>query len=192
MTNSNETTIAEENFIEPESVAIETEIEEPVETNNVNEETPISPTEVTPPVQEDIDWQDRYIRLAAEFDNFKKRTNKEKDNLVRFGNELLLKAILPIMDDLERALKVAETSENIDALKQGILLVHKNFQKTLENQNIQVVETVGKPFDSEKHEAIASIPSSEEIPKGNIIEEVEKGYVFHEKVIRYSKVIIAE
>jgi molecular chaperone GrpE len=151
------------------------------------------PTEpqAAPPAPEE-DWKDRYTRLAAEFDNFRRRTNKEKDELVQYGNVSLLQAILPVMDDLDRALKAAETAQEVEALRKGLQLVHKNLRNTLDKQGVQQLECLHQPFDSQLHEAIASMPAAQEDLKGKVIEVIEPGYRYREKVIRYAKVITGE
>lgn len=137
------------------------------------------------------EWQDRYVRLAAEFDNFKRRTNREKEDLLKYGNSQLLTTLLPILDNLDRTLAVAETSEP-EALIKSLKLVHKNLQNTLEKEGVQALEAMGQPFDSELHEAIASMPTDDPDKKGKVIEVIEKGYQYNERVIRYAKVITGE
>lgn len=141
---------------------------------------------------EEESWKVQYLRLAAEFDNFKKRTTREKQQLVRFANEGLLKKILPIADDMSRALTAAEQSDNKDALKEGIQLIHKKLKTTLHDQGLQEIPALGQKFDDSLHEAIASMPVEDEDKKGTVIEEVEKGYLYNGKVLRYAKVITAQ
>ncbi|MCE3007566.1 MAG: nucleotide exchange factor GrpE [Bacteroidetes bacterium] len=141
--------------------------------------------------EEATDWQDRYVRLAAEFDNFRRRTNREKEDLLKYGNTQLLKALLPLLDDLDRTLAVAETSEP-EALIKSLKLVHKNLNSTLEKQGVQTIDAMGQVFDTELHEAIASLPAQEAEKKGKVIEVIEKGYRYQERVIRYAKVITGE
>lgn len=146
-----------------------------------------------PPAAEAPDeWKDRYTRLAAEFDNFRRRTNREKDDLVQNGNVPLLKAIIPLMDDLERALKVAETAQDVEALSKGIQLMHKNLKNTLDKQGVEAFESLHQPFDSSLHEAIASMPAPQDDLKGKVIDEIEKGYRFRDKIIRYARVVTGE
>lgn len=137
------------------------------------------------------EWQDRYLRLASEFDNFKKRTVREKEHLIKYANEHLLRAFLPVVDDLFRTLAAAQTSDNLEKIREGIGLVHKNFLSALERQGVFPIEAQGRDFDADFHEAIASMPAGEE-KSGKVIEEVEKGYMFYEKVLRYSKVVTGE
>ena len=136
--------------------------------------------------------QDRYLRLASEFDNFRKRTVREKDQLVRSTTVDLLRVFLPILDDLERTLKAAEQTDNLEALQKGVRLVHKNVRNALDKQGVRPYDALGQPFDSDLHEAIAQMPAAEDDLKGKVVEEVEKGYTYREQVIRYAKVIIGE
>lgn len=138
------------------------------------------------------EWKDRYVRLVAEFDNFKKRTNREKEELLRSGNERLLQALLPVVDDLERTLKAAEKASDLASLQEGISLVSKNFLVALAKQGIAEVPAAGQPFDSNLHEAIANIPAPTDDLKGKVVESIEKGYSYNGKVIRYAKVIVGE
>lgn len=137
-------------------------------------------------------WQDRYARMASEFENFKKRTNREKEQLTKFANEQMLKAFLPVIDDLERALVVAEQADNTTAIQDGIKLVHKNLKHALEKQGVITLESVGKDFDSEYHEALGVKAVEDPALKGKVVEEFERGYIFNDKVIRFAKVIIGE
>ncbi|MCS7085350.1 MAG: nucleotide exchange factor GrpE [Bacteroidia bacterium] len=137
------------------------------------------------------DWKDRYLRLASEFDNFKKRTVREKEHLIKYGNEHLLRALLPIVDDLIRTLTAAQTSDNLEKIREGVGLVYKNLLTALERQGVVPIKAQGCDFDADFHEAIASIPAGDEM-RGKVVEEVEKGYMFHDKVLRYAKVVTGE
>jgi molecular chaperone GrpE len=138
------------------------------------------------------EWKDRYLRLLSDFDNYKKRTLREKEQMIQFANEKLLLAFMPVIDDLTRTLKAAESTDNLESIRSGIALVYKNFVNALEKESVVAVPSIGTPFNSDFHEAIASAPATEEYPKGVIIDEVEKGYTFHGKVIRFAKVVVAE
>jgi molecular chaperone GrpE len=138
------------------------------------------------------DWKERYIRLASEFDNFKKRTNKEKEQLIRFGNEQLLKAFLPLLDDLERAVRIAEQAQAQPALVEGLQMAQKNLLKSLERQGVTPFDSVGKPFDADLHEAIMSRRVENANEKGIVLEELERGFKYYDKVIRFAKVITGE
>jgi molecular chaperone GrpE len=137
--------------------------------------------------------KDRYLRLAAEFDNYRKRTLKEKAELIKNGAEKTLTAILPVLDDFERALKNIEaTNDETKALKEGVELIANKLNKVLGQEGLQKIETEGKDFDVDFHEAIALIPAPSEDLKGKILDCVQTGYMLNEKVIRHSKVAVAQ
>jgi molecular chaperone GrpE len=138
------------------------------------------------------DLQDRYMRLSAEFDNYRKRTLKEKSDLIQSaGSDFLLK-ILPVMDNFERALKILDEASDMDAVKEGIHLIYNNFKDFLNQQGLREIEALNKDFDLDVHEAVGKTPASDENMKGKIVDVVQKGYSLKDKVIRYSKVIIGE
>ena len=136
--------------------------------------------------------KDRYLRLAAEFDNYRKRTIKEKAELIKNGAEKTLTAILPVLDDFERALKNMEASEETKAMKEGVELILNKFQKILGQEGLQKIETEGQAFDVDFHEAIALIPAPSEELKGKILDCVQTGYMLNDKVIRHAKVAVAQ
>lgn len=135
---------------------------------------------------------DKYLRLTAEFDNYRKRTLKEKMELTKHGSEKVLINILPVLDNLERAEASTLRAENIEAVKEGVGLVIKNFKDFLKQQGIKEIEVIDKPFDMEVSEAITKIPAPKEEQKGTVIDCTEKGYLLHDKVIRYAKVVVGE
>ena len=136
--------------------------------------------------------KDRYLHLAAEFDNYRKRTIKEKAELIKNGAEKTLTAILPVLDDFERALKNLETTEETKAMKEGVELIFNKFNKVLEQEGLQKIETEGQDFDVDFHEAIALIPAPSEELKGKILDCVQTGYMLNDKVIRHAKVAVAQ
>ncbi len=136
--------------------------------------------------------QDKYLRLSAEFDNYRKRTLKEKAELIKNGGEKTLTAILPVLDDLERALHTAETSNDVESLRKGIELIYGKFLKVLAQEGLQKIETEGKDFDTDYHEAIALVPAPSEDVKGKILDCVQTGYTLNDKVIRHAKVAVAQ
>ena len=136
--------------------------------------------------------RDRYLRLAAEFDNYRKRTLKEKAELIKNGGEKTLTAILPVLDDFERALKNLEATEETKAMKEGVVLIFNKFTKVLGQEGLQKIETEGKDFDVDFHEAIALIPAPSEELKGKILDCVQTGYMLNDKVIRHAKVAVAQ
>ena len=135
---------------------------------------------------------DKYLRLSAEFDNYRKRTMKEKAELIKNGGEKTISAILPILDDLERALNISETSDDVKAMREGIELIYNKFLKVLNQEGLQKIETDGKDFDTDYHEAIALVPAPSEEQKGKILDCVQTGYKLNDKVIRHAKVVVAQ
>lgn len=134
---------------------------------------------------------DQYLRLLAEFDNFRKRSRKEYDSLLEYASEKVLSALLPVLDDFDRTLTAMEKTDNLSSIKEGITLVTNKLHKTLEKEGLNLIECAGQPFDSNLHEAIHSIEVPEE-KKGIVLEQAEKGYRLKDKVIRYAKVIVGE
>ena len=147
---------------------------------------------VEPSLEEQIAvWRDKYLRLQAEFDNFRKRTIKEKMDLVERGCEGAWKAILPILDDMERAVVASHKSEDIEALRQGEELVMKKFESVLQAAGITAIECVDKPFNEEEQEAVARFAAGED-KRGLVIDCVQRGYKVGEHVLRYAKVVVGE
>lgn len=134
---------------------------------------------------------EQYLRLMAEFDNFRKRSRRETETLLEFASEKVLTVLLPVLDDFERTIDVIEKTDNLTSIKEGIGLVHDKLLRVLEKEGLNRINAKNEDFDSELHEAIHSIESPEE-QKGKVLEEVEKGYRLKDKVIRYSKVIVGE
>ena len=139
---------------------------------------------------EAADWKDKYLRLYAEFENFRSRTSREKVALISTASEGLMKDLLPVLDDFERSLKAMETAADVQSLREGVDLVFHKFTGILQQKGLKAMESVGKPFDADFHEAITQFPAPDPSQKGLIIEEVEKGYSLHEKTIRFAKVVI--
>ena len=147
---------------------------------------------VEPTLEEQIAvWRDKYMRLQAEFDNFRKRTVKEKMELVERGSEGAWKAILPILDDMERAVAASEKSDDVAALRQGEELVMKKFESVLATAGIVPIECVGKPFNEDEQEAVARFAAGED-KHGLVIDCVQRGYKMGEHVLRYAKVVVGE
>lgn len=140
---------------------------------------------------EAADWRDKYLRLQAEFDNYRKRTLKEKMSLVESGGENVIKALLPVVDDVDRALAAMEKSDDVEALRGGVRLIAQKFNEVMRQQGVSEIEAVGKEFDVDVHEAVARFPVDGK-EQGAIIDVVQKGYKLGEKVIRYAKVVVAE
>ena len=186
----NEEVAAEEAAQPEENQAEETVQEEtPAEELTVEEQLANMLAEAQQMVSEE---RDKYLRLSAEFDNYRKRTLKEKAELIKNGAEKTLTAILPVLDDFERALKNMEASEETKAMKEGVELIFCKVQKILGQEGLQKNETEGKEFDTDFHEAIALIPAPSEELKGKILDCVQTGYMLNDKVIRHSKVAVAQ
>jgi len=135
---------------------------------------------------------DTYLRTLAEYDNFRKRTIKEKADLIKTGGESVLINILTIVDDMERGINASAESEDVVAVKEGMQLIHSKFNTFLKQNGLKEIETDGQAFNTDLHEAIASIPAPDESLKGKIIDCVQKGYYLHDKVIRFAKVVVGE
>ncbi len=188
-----------------------TDFEQDMKQNETTQEAPEQPnTEVTsdkvadektteadnvsvePTLEEQIAaWRDKYLRLQAEFDNFRKRTIKEKMELVERGCEGAWKSILPVLDDMERAVSASKKSEDIEALRQGEELVMKKFESVLQAANISVIDCIDKPFNEEEQEAVARFAAGED-KRGLVIDCVQRGYKLGDHVLRYAKVVVGE
>ena len=144
-------------------------------------------------VQEELkELKDKYLRLSAEFDNYRKRTMKEKAELILNGGEKSITSILPVVDDLERALKNMETATDVKAVKEGVELIYNKFMSVLGQNGVKVIETKEQPLNTDYHEAIAVIPAPEDEKKGKILDCVQTGYTLNDKVIRHAKVVVGE
>jgi molecular chaperone GrpE len=135
---------------------------------------------------------DKHLRLQAEFDNFRKRTLKEKAELIKSGGEIVLINILPVIDDFERALNLLINIPDDDAGKQGTLLIYNKFREFLKQNNVKEIEAIHMDFNVDLHEAITKIPAPDETLKGKVVDVLQKGYLLNEKVIRFAKVVIGE
>ena len=162
----------------------ETQTEEADKADNEPELTPEEKAKA-----EATEWKDKYIRLFAEFDNYKKRTLKEKAELILNGSEKTITAILPIMDDFERAF--ADKATDAEAVREGFQLIFKKLEKTLEGLGVKRIETQDKDFDVDFHEAIAMVPGMDD-KKGKVIDCVQTGYTLNDKVIRHAKVAVGQ
>ncbi|MGI6218929.1 MAG: nucleotide exchange factor GrpE [Bacteroidaceae bacterium] len=138
------------------------------------------------------DMNDKYLRLSAEFDNFRKRTLKEKAELILNGGEKTIVSLLPVLDDLERALDNMEKATDVNAIKEGVNLIYQKFLKALAQNGVKPIDTTGQALDTDYHEAIALVPAPAEEAKGKIIDCVQKGYTLNEKVIRHAKVVVGQ
>jgi len=158
----------------------------------VNEELEILKAQVITSEQKLLESQDRYLRLSAEFDNYRKRTLKEKMDLLKSGGEDTIVKILPILDDFERAMNAMQTSKDIEAVKDGITLIYNKLKETLTQLGIKEIESLNLDFNTDLHEAITKIPVQQDDQKGKVVDVVQKGYYLNDKVLRFAKVVIGE
>lgn len=135
---------------------------------------------------------DKYLRLYSDFDNFRKRTTKEKADSISNANAGVLKDLLTVLDDFERAIQSNENTEDVNGLKEGFQLIYNKFNGILASKGLKPMDSKGTPFDLDLHEAITNVPVEREEEKGKVIDVVEKGYYLHEKVIRYAKVVVGQ
>ncbi len=147
-------------------------------------------TEIQKLEAEITELKDKYLRLYADFENFRRRTAKEKLELISTAGEELMKAVLPVMDDFERAMASFELTTDIEPLKEGVGLIFNKFSKTLESRGLKPMIAKGEVFDADLHESITQFPAPTDDLRGKVIDEVEKGYLLNDKVIRYAKVVV--
>lgn len=136
--------------------------------------------------------KDKYLRLFADFDNYKRRSARESLETMQLASKELMIALLPVLDDFERAMKAASESDDPDALKQGVELVYNKLFRTLEQNGLAPMDAIGEEFDPNIHEALTEIPAPNDDMKGKVVDQVEKGYKMHEKIIRYAKVVVGK
>ena len=172
------------------------QVQEEVEKETTSEEAEEKEPEAEkkePTTEEKLaELQDRYLRLSAEYDNFRKRTLKEKIDLQKSANESLLETLLPVADDFDRALQSVDEAKDIVAVKEGLNLISGKFNGFLSQQGVKEIEAVNKAFDTDLHEAITKIPAPTKKLKGKVVDVIQKGYYLNEKVLRYAKVVIGE
>lgn len=138
------------------------------------------------------DLNNRFLRLYAEFENFRKRTNKERLDIINNANADLLKDLIPVIDDFERAITNNEGSEDVVAIKEGFSLIYNKYKGILQTKGLKQMDSKGEVFDPEVHEAVANMPTEDKKLKGKIIDDLEKGYFLNEKVLRYAKVVVGQ
>jgi len=164
------------------------EVDQEVEEEEEEEEEQKEPT-----AEEKLaELQDKYLRLTAEYDNFRKRTLKEKIELQKSANVELLSALLPVADDFDRALQSVDEAKDIEAVKEGLKLIFGKFQSFLNQQGVKEINAKNKDFDTDLHEAITKIPAPEKKLKGKVVDVIQKGYFLNDRILRYSKVVIGE
>ena len=172
-------------------------INENTEVNSAeNEDFAKNETEITtetPSIEEKLaEANDRYLRLSAEFDNYRKRTAREKLEILRNGGEEIMKGLLPILDDFDRCIQSLKTVEDIAAVNEGIELIQSKLLGFLKSQGLSEIEAIGSDLDTNLHDAVTKFPVDDKNKKGKIIDIAQKGYVLNDKVIRFAKVIVGE
>lgn len=189
---------AEETKEEKDEAAAEKASKESSDETN-NEETEVSADEI-PPCETDIaqleatiaDLKDKHLRLFSEFDNYRKRTTKERIELFKTASSEMILELLTILDDFDRAEKSFETATDIEAVKQGFVLIHSKLQALLAKKGLENMDSVGKDFDTDFHEAITEIPAPTKKLKSKVVDVVEKGYLLNGKVLRFAKVVVGK
>ena len=175
----NEPEITDINFSTDENAAGTTHLQEPINESETDK------------LQADLDEQkDKYLRLMAEFENYKRRTAKERMELIQTAGKDVIVSMLDVLDDVDRAEKQLQTSDDIAVQKEGIQLVFNKIRTSLYSKGVKVLESINTDFDVEKHEAITEIPAPTNKQKGKVLDEVQKGYYLNEKLIRFAKVVV--
>ena len=169
---------------------------ESTEDSEKAEETEEAETEELSPLEkaeaENAELKDKWLRAVAEFENYRKRTLKERAELILNGGEKFITAILPIIDDMERAIESGAKTDDPDVLREGMTLIHQKFMKTLEAQGVSKIDTENADFDTDVHEAVAMVPGMGDDKKGKVIDCLQKGYKLNDKVIRHAKVAVGQ
>lgn len=167
-----------------------------VEKQNAEEEQPAkeeTPEDKIAALQAELEKsQKEYLFLMAEFDNYRKRTVKEKAELIKNGGEKAMLGLLPVIDDFERAIDAIDKSSDVEGLKEGVDLIYNKFMKYLESQQVKPMESTGTDFDADIYEAVTTFPAPDESMKGKVIDTVQKGYTINEKVLRHAKVVVGQ
>ena len=162
------------------------------ETNETASETPEEADPLAAAQQQIEDLKDKYLRQVAEFDNYRKRTLKERSELILNGGEKTITALLPVLDDMERALESGKSTDNPEVLREGMELIYQKLMKVLEQQGVSRIDTLDADFDTNLHEAVALVPGMGDEKKGKVIDCVAPGYKLNDKVIRYAKVAVGQ
>lgn len=181
----------EENIMNPENTS-ENAAENVENTDaTANEAEQASELSIEEKLQAEVQQlNDKYLRLYAEFDNYKRRTQKERVELLQTAGKDVIVSLLPVLDDFDRALKAMDTATDVAPVKEGILLVSTKLKTTLSQKGLKDVQSINQPFDTDFHEAITNIPAPTDDLKGKVIDEVEKGYTLNDNVIRFAKVVV--
>ncbi|MBK0401738.1 nucleotide exchange factor GrpE [Adhaeribacter sp. BT258] len=180
---------SEEHVDKHENVEGQTVTEEQ-ETIPADHQMPDVPTDTLSKTEEELsEMKDKYLRLFSDFENFRRRTSKERLELMKSGGEDVMTALLPVMDDLDRAKMAMENATDVDAVKEGLELVFGKLASILQQKGLKPMDAKGQPFDADLHDAITQTPAGDEM-KGKVVDEIEKGYYLNDKVIRFAKVVI--
>lgn len=179
--NSQNTSVETENMAD-QDVAAEAEADEAKNNGDATEQL----------INQVKEWQEKYIRLSADFDNFRKRTMREKMELIKTAGEDILVTILPVIDDFERAMKVMESATEVTAVKEGVELIYNKFNDTLSQKGLKAIDAQNQEFNTDLHEAITKIPAPDESLKGKVVDVIQKGYLLNDKVVRFAKVVVGE
>jgi len=168
-------------------------IEDPIDDNKTEKQEETIELSVEEKSSAEVaEAKDKYVRLSAEFDNYRKRTSKERVELIQSAGKDVITKLLSTVDDFDRALKAMETATDVESIKTGIEIVNNKFRQTLEHQGLKEMDVVGKEFDADLQEAITAIPAPTPDLKNKVIDVIEKGYYLNDKVIRHAKVIIGQ
>lgn len=165
----------------------------PTDETDESEPAHASETDVvveTQPVDEVAELKEKYLRLYADFENFRRRTAREKLDLISNASEDMLKALIPVVDDFDRARQAMEKTDDVAVVKEGVEIIYNKLHKTLEGKGLKPMVSVGQPFDADLHESITQFPAPSDDLRGKVIDETEKGYYLNNKVIRFAKVIV--
>ncbi|MDR0394168.1 MAG: nucleotide exchange factor GrpE [Tannerella sp.] len=186
-----------ENFVQSDNLSDEVIMEEKDKIRNIEEDS--SDENSSSRNEKDRSWEDKYaalndsyLRLMAEFDNYRKRVLREKAELIKSGGATALENLLPVIDDFERALGTLQSTEDMPSAIEGVKLIYNKFISYLSQQGVKAIEAIGKPFDTEQFEAIATIPVTEDDRKGMVIDCIQTGYMLYDKVLRHAKVVVGE
>ncbi|MBS7411084.1 MAG: nucleotide exchange factor GrpE [Candidatus Limisoma sp.] len=192
MTKQNENKEVEQPEVDCQPNAGEESSEQAAEATEgaAEEQQPVDPLEQTKAELEKA--KNEYLFLLAEFDNFRKRTIRERAELIKNAGEKAMEGILPVVDDFERAIQAGENTDDIAALREGITLIYNKFMKYLESNGVKPIESTGADFNTEYHEAVTTFPAPDESQKGKVIDTVQKGYMINDKVLRHSKVVVGQ
>jgi molecular chaperone GrpE len=174
----------------------ENKVEQPAEATEVSqssEEVPPENGKKEPTVEEKLaELQDKYLRLSAEFDNYRKRTLRERTDLIKSAGEDILTGILPVMDNMERGMAAMKDAKEPEAVKEGIALIYNKFKEFLQQRGVKEIEALNLDFNADLHEAVTKIPVQDAGMKGKVVDVLEKGYYLYDKIIRYSKVVVGD